>query len=119
MTISRLKIPGHTNCKNCGGCCAIIPCTPDEYREIWDFLDENPEIRAVAKLNSSTPEQCPFRDWEQEKCLIYPVRPVICRLMGVTSGMQCRHGNSAEIDGTKFASADDYESMITLNQINW
>jgi hypothetical protein len=34
--------------------------------------------------------------------MIYSVRPVICMLMGVVSGMTCPNGNSANIDGHKF-----------------
>jgi len=32
---------------------------------------------------------CPFRDTEMARCLIYPVRPLICRLFGLVEWLPC------------------------------
>lgn len=91
------KLPEHTRCKNCGECCGLIPASKSEIQEIRRYLKNHSEIRP---RNQGI--ICPFRNNGLMKCDIYPVRPIICRLMGVTKGMTCKYGNSAEIDGHPF-----------------
>lgn len=94
-----LNIPKHEKCINCGECCGIIPASEQEINSIREYITKN-GIKPIIRTNKAI---CPFRDNEKKKCLIYPVRPVICRLFGVAKGnMQCPNGNSADIDGTKF-----------------
>ncbi|MGN1105715.1 MAG: YkgJ family cysteine cluster protein [Huintestinicola sp.] len=110
-----LNIPIHKNCKNCGKCCGTIPATPEEISKIVDYINEN-DITPSGSYKST----CPFRDNRQKKCLIYPVRPLICRLFGVTKGnMNCPHGNSADIDGRKFLAGIDPNTIKFLNHIDW
>lgn len=110
------NIPIHKNCINCGGCCGVIPATQAEINSIRKYLEDKPEIKVKANKNRHKFLDCSFRDDEAKKCLIYPVRPVICRLFGVTSGMKCPQGNSAEIDGMKFIQD---KSAKLLNRIIW
>ncbi len=37
-------------------------------------------------------EACPFRDTIEGRCRIYPVRPFVCRLMGLVEWMPCPIG---------------------------
>jgi hypothetical protein len=113
-----LNIPEHTGCKNCGECCGVIPASTKEIREIAEYLQFHPEARkhAVAHANQIT---CPFRDEQKKKCLVYPVRPIICRMFGVCEGpMQCPNGNSAQIDGMIFMPAE-IEIGGILNFMDW
>lgn len=32
------QIPAHTNCRNCGKCCGVIPVTDDELTSIRSYL---------------------------------------------------------------------------------
>lgn len=104
-----LNIPAHTKCTNCGQCCGVIPATEAEIEEIKRYIKEH-DIKA--RKQGIT---CPFRNEKEKKCDIYPARPVICRLMGVTKGMHCPNGNTAEIDGTKFIGRKE----MILNFIDW
>lgn len=113
-----LNIPAHTNCKNCGECCGIIPASSREVEEIKSYLKEHPTVQKQAQKQSGR-LTCPFRDDKGRKCLIYPVRPIICRLMGVVDGMNCPNGNSACIDGTLFLKDISIESALILNALKW
>lgn len=94
-----LNIPKHTNCINCGECCGVVPALPEEINVIRRYISDN----GISPVKRADKTICPFRDDKHKKCLIYPVRPVVCRLFGVTKGiMQCPNGNSAEIDDIKF-----------------
>ena len=114
-----LNIPAHKNCTNCGACCGIIPASPAEVKTIKEFLADHPEDKAHAVKNSMKLHRCPFRDNKQKKCLIYPVRPVVCQLMGVVSGMKCQHGNSMAIDGDPFMQNLRMDEAKILNLVNW
>lgn len=106
-------IPKHKNCKNCGKCCGIVPATTPEVNAIRNYIAVN-GINPIERVDKTI---CPFRDGENKKCLIYPVRPTICRLFGVAKGcMKCPNGNSAEIDGTAFLQE---ERLRILNFEKW
>jgi Fe-S-cluster containining protein len=114
-----MHIPAHTTCRNCGQCCGVIPASKAELTAIQQFVKDHPHIKQRLASVGDEPLQCPFRDSEAEKCLIYPVRPVVCRLMGVCNGMKCEHGNSADIDGSVFLQGGNLDDYIILNTINW
>ena len=109
-----LAIPKHTKCTNCGACCCVIPATIPEINAIRDYI----AVNGISPIERSDKTICPFRDEENKKCLVYPVRPIICRLYGVAKGcMQCPNGNSAEIDGECFLPKMDNIQMI--NFLKW
>ena len=102
------NIPKHKNCTNCGKCCGLIPASAEERTAIRKYLTEN-QISPVERADKTI---CPFRDEKERKCLIYKVRPMICRLYGVAKGvMQCPNGNSAEIDGELFLIKEDVKFL--------
>lgn len=116
MSLNLLNIPEHKNCKNCGKCCGVIPATKKEVEAIRKYITE----RGIKPLSPKGSETCPFRDNVQKKCLIYPVRPLICRLYGVAEGtMKCENGNSANIDGKRFLSNIKANDVEILNYIDW
>jgi Fe-S-cluster containining protein len=114
-----LNIPAHKNCTNCGACCGVIPASPNEIKTIKAFLADHPTEKAHAVKNSMKLHRCPFRDNKQKKCIIYPVRPVVCQLLGVVAGMQCKHGNSMEIDGDPFMQNIKLSEAKILNLMDW
>lgn len=107
-----LNIPAHTKCTNCGRCCGLVPASQKEIAEIRQYIKKHgiiPEKQGIT---------CPFRNEKEKKCDIYPVRPIICRLMGVTKQTRCPNGNSAEIDGFKLMG-EVYNDADVLNFIDW
>ena len=115
-SFNMLNIPEHKNCTNCGKCCGPVPATWKEIREIAAYMVKNPDIKPVYKdiIN------CHFRNDDQQKCMIYPVRPLVCRLFGVAKGMECVNGNSHNIDGKKFLpSGEVWRKSTILAFVNW
>ena len=89
-------IPPHFNCDSCGGCCGPVPIDDKEYKEIKEYCIKN-KVKPILYLDYT----CPFRDEKAKKCMIYEVRPMICKLFGVAEGMTCKNGNSCNINGYK------------------
>ena len=70
-------------CKHCGHCCdKILPITLLEQRTIINHLVQNNDIlvKVTDKLIKNKRDlSCPFRDEENKRCMIYNIRPMICR----------------------------------------
>ncbi|MDR7856027.1 YkgJ family cysteine cluster protein [Tissierella sp.] len=112
-----LNIPKHKNCSNCGECCGPVPANKKEIENIKKYLKDNPELmNQLGEVRSLT---CMLRDEEEKKCLIYPVRPLVCRLMGVAEGLVCSKGNSSDIDGVKFLNESFTDKPELLNFVRW
>lgn len=67
-------------CSNCGHCCTdFLPLTFKEVKRIKNYLKQHPEIKEQLHMVGESVElKCAFRDEENKKCLIYPVKPLIC-----------------------------------------
>lgn len=71
-------------CSNCGQCCAdLLPISEEEVRKIRAYIkrnnikEQNHFLPTV--LAPSFDATCPFRSVAESKCVIYEVRPAICR----------------------------------------
>ena len=95
-------IPEHIGCLNCGECCGAVAATSEELLEIHRFLAMHPEARQLAIGQSGNFLFCPFRDRRNKRCSIYKARPLLCRLMGVAALLECKFGNTCNIDGYQF-----------------
>ena len=109
-SMAPLNIPSHRNCTNCGGCCGIVPVTHDDIQRIREYVEKHEYARKTA-CEAHRPFICRFLDESQKMCSIYAVRPIVCRLFGVTEGMQCPNGNSAAIDGYKYLTEEPVSFM--------
>jgi len=106
-----LSIPEHKTCRNCGSCCGPVPVTVSDIILIKSYLaDRDVEIFTGDVLD------CPFRNEAKKRCEIYPVRPTVCRLMGVCKGLECKYGNSAFIDGYQYIVG---WAVDIIRNINW
>ena len=112
-----IEIPVHTGCRNCGECCGPVPVYGDDIDEIIKFLAANPQIRIKAKNRLGKKMKCAYRDDKHKKCLIYPVRPILCRLMGVVCGMECAYGNTFNFDSRDLGLVVP-DRFILVNMIN-
>jgi hypothetical protein len=65
------------DCKQCGKCCGIVPITEEEKDTIIKYCKKNnvQPRNTILELSSIT---CKFLD-NDNKCMIYDVRPRICR----------------------------------------
>ena len=78
-TVEQFTIDG--KCSKCGQCCgAILPVTPQEVERIRKYIEKN-NIKPVPTLKILATKTidltCPF--YEKSKCLVYEVRPRICK----------------------------------------
>ncbi len=108
--------------KGCSGCCSAITLFPVEAAAIRRRIESLPleiseQIREKTALESET-ERCPLL--EDDCCLIYENRPIICRTHGLpiifdengTRRLDCCPLNS--IQGEKLEG----ESIIDLDRVN-
>lgn len=70
-------------CSNCGNCCSnILPISSKEVKQIKRYIEKHGIKEQFRAFPVSTPlfdMTCPFRSETEKKCLIYEVRPQICR----------------------------------------
>lgn len=79
-------------CSNCGECCSnLIPMSEAEIQRIKRYMAKHPIkeqfYRSLLDVKN-TDMTCPFRDWQNKKCLIYEVRPEICRRFLCSNGTE-------------------------------
>lgn len=71
-------------CSGCGACCAnYLPISEKEIKEIKRYVKRHhikEQTHRFPVMDGKMLDlSCPFRDDEKQTCLIYPVRPGICR----------------------------------------
>jgi Fe-S-cluster containining protein len=81
-----VKLPAFECRPGCSDCCGPVPWSREEHERIAAWLAERG--RPLLKATSLA---CPYVD-EQNRCSIYPVRPLICRAYGTFKRLRCPHG---------------------------
>ena len=70
-------------CSNCGNCCGnFLPVSEKEIRTIHRYMKKHHIKEQIHRYPIAAPiadYTCPFRSDTEKKCLIYEVRPMICR----------------------------------------
>ena len=67
-------------CSGCGSCCTtLLPMTAEEVAVIKKWLKKHPVKEQRHNAMVGIDMTCPFRDEVKRECLIYEVRPWICR----------------------------------------
>ena len=97
------SIPEISCVEDCGKCCGLISMSELEDRRVRRFLEENHlevqfyndplDVTYVKALHGEN--RCYFLD-KRQRCLVYPVRPIICRLYGVAENMRCPYTRPGE-----------------------
>lgn len=68
-------------CSNCGKCCSnLLPLSKDEVKRIKRYIQKHRIKEQRHNVAAGVDMTCPFRDEANKKCLIYEIRPAICRL---------------------------------------
>jgi len=84
MQTGVLDFTENGECSNCGSCCSdFLPISPEEIRRIAAYIKKNgiteqPHFLPLANFPQAD-FTCPFRNNTEKKCVIYPVRPAICK----------------------------------------
>lgn len=83
-------------CSNCGQCCSnLLPLSEREITVIKSYVKKHGIKEQRHNFAAGTDMTCPFRDEAKKRCLIYPVRPQICR------SFVCNH-SLEDIEKNKF-----------------
>lgn len=99
---SQMQIEVCSGCDRCGlRCAAGVPATCHEWETLQTFLaalsaTERAEVARVEAQDKTvdlgdgvTVRMCRYRDMEQGRCVVYPARPLVCRLLGHVEWMPC------------------------------
>lgn len=84
-------------CSECGNCCSnILPMSQKEIDTVQRYIKKNniKECKHLIPLaNPALDLTCPFLnlDKDSKKCMIYPVRPEICRQFICDSEQRAKH----------------------------
>lgn len=84
------QIPSCSCVANCGRCCGLVMPSLAELRNIKDWCVVH-HIEYKDFLDITGEGDCPYLSPEQ-KCLIYPVRPFLCRMLGASVDTPCPIG---------------------------
>lgn len=67
-------------CSNCGQCCSnLLPLSSEEVKRIKKYIKSHNIKEQRHNAMVGVDMTCPFRDEANRKCLIYQIRPAICR----------------------------------------
>ena len=67
-------------CSNCGACCSdFLPLSDNDIRRIKAYIEEHHIKEQRHNDIQGYDMTCPFRDEANKKCLIYKIRPAICK----------------------------------------
>ena len=70
----------NNKCSNCGKCCSnCLPLSDAEVKRIKAYIKKHNIKEQRHNVASGIDMTCPFRDEANKKCLIYDIRPAICR----------------------------------------
>lgn len=102
-------------CSNCGECCSnFLPISTKEAKNIMRYMTKHDikEQKSFAPISGHfTDGTCPFRDSINKKCLIYDVRPEICRLF-LCSGDEGKNINIKNLYYKKYGMVDIRETFF-------
>jgi uncharacterized protein len=85
----RISLPIMHCDAGCGECCGVVSCADFEYQR----------LTAYVKKHGLTPIKqgltCPW--FQNGTCVVYEVRPLVCRLFGHVKRMTCPRGYNVNI----------------------
>lgn len=106
MNITNFTV--HEKCSSCGNCCSdVLPMSKREVERIKAYVKEHDiaEQRHNFPVSGCVDMTCPFRDDVNRVCLVYEVRPAICRQF------QCDH-KPKDIAASKAAFHEKYNVVF-------
>lgn len=88
-------------CKHCHKCCGPIVWFKPEEILINDYLQKQKIKRFLWTKEEfeQNKMRCPYLI--NDRCIIYPVRPIVCRLQGNISELKCKSSNNVMLMSEK------------------
>jgi Fe-S-cluster containining protein len=84
-------------CKHCHKCCGPIIWFEPEEILIRDYLEKNKIKRIVWTKEEFEKNQMRCLYLINYKCIIYSVRPIVCRLQGNIFELKCKSSNASTL----------------------
>ena len=118
------ELPSFTGCKRCGECCGPLKLHKKEWDKIYSYIKENNLLGAVVMnyeahkifQEKTNIPSCFFLTIQEDglsSCLIYKVRPIVCRMQGMKIELQCKHSPNENIPMTR--RMNDYYDEVKNN----
>lgn len=93
-------------CSSCGQCCSdLLPMSNKEIKAIKAYVKEHSIKEQRHNYLTGVDMTCPFRDEANRKCLIYTIRPWICRQF------MCNH-TQRDIEDAKAKTHEKYRPVF-------
>lgn len=97
-------------CSGCGECCSnLLPLSEYEIKRIKDYIKKHNIKEQRHNALVGVDMTCPFRDEANKKCLIYEIRPAICKQF------MCNH-TIEDIEKAKFDFHKDRRPVCMRNE---
>ena len=97
-------------CSNCGKCCSnMLPLSKWEILRIKSYIRDKGIKEQRHNAIVGVDMTCPFRDEANKKCLIYDIRPDICRQF------MCNH-TQEDIENAKFEFHEKNQVVFMRNE---
>lgn len=123
LTANRTDFTIDGECIGCGECCSdILPMTDEEVKTIKRYIKKHNIKEQRYHAMAVQDMTCPFmsKDKGKDKCLIYEVRPTICRVYTchkfkdrIATAEDMKGFNAMSEQGTRvvFARKEFYEGL--------
>lgn len=107
-------------CSDCGQCCTdFLPLSRKEVKRIKAYIKSHhikeQSHNAFMKIDLT----CPFRDETNKRCLIYEVRPDICKTFICNQSHDVMLKNKIRIHSTREPVALRYEFFNSKEDVDW
>lgn len=91
------KIPNGFPCRHCHECCGPIIWFKPEDILIRDYIESHniEYMDGALKLTKKNNLRCLYL--QKDRCSIYPVRPIVCRLQGHIPELPCKYNKNKVI----------------------
>lgn len=107
-------------CSNCGQCCTdFLPLSRKEVKRIKAYIKKHRIKEQRHNALMKTDLTCPFRDETNKKCLIYEVRPDICKTFICNQTTDVMLKNRTRIHNTREYVAMRYEFFGNKEDVDW
>ena len=106
------------NCQHCHQCCGPVIWFEPEELMIRDYLEKNKIKRILWTIEEFEQNhmRCPYL--VDDRCIIYPVRPIACRLQGNISELKCKSSNDYRLMSEKELNDIREEFVKLIKQTN-
>jgi hypothetical protein len=134
----RPRVLGSIDLTPCDGCdaCALrcesgVPMSRDEYRDVLRYMEAATNCSRIGVLiaqdktvdlgDGVTVTLCRFLNMDTRRCAVYPVRPLVCRLLGHVPWMPCPIGKVERVapEGASVALMQAYADVERRSFEEW